>query len=198
MKRTYHGQWRTLELVLWTDLYPSITVLCPLFQWCVRSYLVSVLAWIQWEIINFFLRMLTWYKSISFCFYFVKTEQAIPKENHMRPEGWLCYSIKVLLQSVHDWQCRHITYRESQSEGKNQRKETQGDSVKAYHKSCYHHWELLMCSNCHGWLYFETFVCYKNKWNGFPFQVLPKMWESDLLFFFFSESVIQIMVNHSS
>lgn len=78
--------------------------------------------------------------NLPLLFYFVKTERAIPKENHMRPEGWLCYSIEALLQSVHGWQCRQITDRESQREGKKQRKETQGDAV--YHKSCLHHWKL--------------------------------------------------------
>lgn len=87
----------------------------------------------------------------------------------MRPEGWLCYSIGALLQSVHGWHCRQITDRESQREGKKQRKETQRDAVKAYHKSCLRHWELLICPNCHGWLHLKTFVCRRKKrkciWN---------------------------------
>lgn len=60
--------------------------------------------------------------SLSLHFYFVETERAIPEENHTWPEGWLCSSIEALLQSVHGWQCRQITVRESQREGPNQRK----------------------------------------------------------------------------
>lgn len=60
--------------------------------------------------------------SLSLLFYFVKTERAIPKENHTRPEGWLCYSIEALLQSVRGWQCRQITDREPQREGEKPKK----------------------------------------------------------------------------
>lgn len=105
---------------------------------------------------------------------FVKTERAIPKENHTRrPDGWLCYSIVALLQSVCGWQCRQITDRASQRGGGNQRKETRGDAVKAYHKPCHRHWELLICSNCHGWLLFQRFVCHQKKWNAFGFFAIP-------------------------
>lgn len=123
---------------------------------------------------SFSLRMLTWYKSLSFLF--VKTERAIPEENHTRPEDWLCYSMEALLQSVHAWQCRQITDRESQREGENQRKETQGDAIEVYLKSCrhHHHWELLICSNCQGWVHFETFVCHQKNWNAFGLPVIHK------------------------
>lgn len=51
---------------LWTDFHLSITVSFVMSSMIyVRIYLVSTLAWIQWEIMNFPLRMLTWYKSLS-------------------------------------------------------------------------------------------------------------------------------------
>lgn len=63
------------------------------------------------------------------------------------------------------------------------------EMISVYHKSCHHHWELLICSNCHGWLHFETFVCHQMKWNAFGFLVIPNIC-GNMIYLFFSLSVL--------
>lgn len=166
----------------WMNLNLSTTVPLALPSVICREVLSKHISWNSMKDNEFFTAHahLIQISLLSF-FYFVKTEPVIHKENHMRPEGWLCYTIEALLQSVHGYQCWQITDRKHKREGGNKRKETQQDAIKAYHKSCHHHWELLICSNCHGWLHFETIVCHQKKWNAFGFLVIPNtlMWEND-------------------